>query len=225
MKTNKVIAQLLFLLLPLFSYAQDEKPDSAELERERIRWNKSLTHDTAYKFNKNPNSLLVETVKGMKPGKALDIGMGQGRNSIFLAKNGWNVTGVDIADEAIAVAKKTAMENKLSINAVLSPMETFDFGNNQWDLVVHVYEGCLEGSYFNNVVKGLKPGGTLVFEFFHREAGIQMKRPDFGCETNAIKRIVEKTHAFKILRYSEEAGIADYSLKKYKLVKLVAVKK
>ncbi len=137
----QISTPFIFLILPLTTYSQEEKIDSAEIERERIRWNKSLTHDTAYKFNKEANTLLVETAKGLKPGKALDIGMGQGRNSIYLAKNGWNVTGVDIADEAVAYALNRAKENKLRINAVVAPMETFDFGISQWDLIVHVYEG------------------------------------------------------------------------------------
>ncbi len=88
--------------MPAISYSQDEKIDSTEIARERIRWNKLLTRDTTYKFNEEPNALLMETVKRQKPGKALDLGMGQGRNSIYLAMNGWEVTGVDIADEAVA---------------------------------------------------------------------------------------------------------------------------
>ena len=224
MKNHKALFYL-FFLLPVISYSQDEKIDSAEMERERIRWNKSLTRDTAYKFNKNANALLVETVKGMKSGKALDLGMGQGRNAIYLAKKGWNVTGVDIADEAVALALKRAKESEVTIDARVVPMETFDFGINKWDLIVHVYEGCFDYARVNKIEKALKPGGVLVFEFFHRDAGIEMKRPTFGCETNAVKSVVEQVGGFKILRYTEEVGIADYSLRNYKLVKLVAVKK
>ena len=225
MKNHNALFYLFFLLLPVISYSQEDKIDSVEIERERIRWNKSLTRDTAYKFNKEANTLLVETVKGLKPGKALDLGMGQGRNTIYLAKNGWNVTGVDIADEAVAFALKRAKESNVTIDAKVAPMETFDFGINKWDLIVHVYEGCFEHIRVNKIEKALKPGGVLVFEFFHRDAGIEMKRPTFGCEANAIKTAVEQAGGFKILRYTEEVGIADYSLKNYKLVKLVAVKK
>jgi len=223
LKNHKTFCYLFFLLFPLVSFGQVEKTDP--IGGERIRWNKSLTHDTAYKFNKNPNTLLMETVRGLKPGKALDLGMGQGRNSIYLAMNGWDVTGVDIADEAIAFALKQAKENKVNIHTHNIPMETFDFGIHEWDLIVHVYEGCFDDSRVGKIVKALKPGGILVFEFFHREAGIEMKRPTFGCETNLVKSTVEKADAFKILRYSEEVGIADYGLKNYKLVKLVAAKK
>jgi hypothetical protein len=51
--------------------------------------------------SRKPNQLLVEAVRHRKPGTALDVGMGQGRNAIFLAKEGWEVTGFDSADEGV----------------------------------------------------------------------------------------------------------------------------
>src|SRR3954454_16318440 len=52
-------------------------------------------------FSALPNAFLARTVSGLKPGRALDIAMGQGRNSIFLAKQGWEVTGYDISDTGL----------------------------------------------------------------------------------------------------------------------------
>ena len=49
-------------------------------------------------FNRSPNSLLTQAVAGRQPGKALDVGMGEGRNAIYLAKQGWQVTGIDRAE-------------------------------------------------------------------------------------------------------------------------------
>jgi hypothetical protein len=71
----------------------------------------------------------------------------------------------------------------------------------------------------------LKPRGIFVFEFFHREAGLQINRPDFGCISNSVKEIILKAGGLSIVRYSEEIGIADYGLKQNRLVKLVGVKK
>lgn len=195
-----------------------------EIESEKTQWNNFLTDDTAFKLNEDPNVLLIETVKQLIPGKALDLGMGFGRNSIYLAMNGWDVTGVDIADEALAFGLAEASKNK-KIDGIVFPMEAYDLGIEEWNLIVHVYKGCLSDSRISRISKALKPGGVLVFEFFHREAGIEMKKPTFGCETSSTKRTIEQAGGFKILRYTEEVGIADYGLKNYKLVKLVAVKK
>ncbi|MBS1542196.1 MAG: methyltransferase domain-containing protein [Bacteroidetes bacterium] len=220
------------LLLPLFlfftslCFGQASLSSGDEHEKERARWNKSLVHDTAYRFNRNPNALLVQTEKGLKKGTALDIGMGQGRNSLFLAKQGWKVTGIDIADEAVHYALKQAKGNHVTIDARITPMEDFDFGTNRWDLIVHVYEGCLDGdnNKFGKIAEGLKPDGLLVFEFFHLEAGAKMGRPDFGCTEANTKSIVETSHRFDVVSYKEEESIADYSLKPYKVIKMVARK-
>jgi SAM-dependent methyltransferase len=226
MEIRKYLFYLFLLLVSTSAYGQAEQIDSTQLERERIRWNRSLTKDTAYKFNKNPNQLLIESIKGKRPGKALDLGMGQGRNTIYLAKVGWDVTGIDIANEAVDFANTRAKEEKINISTELIPIEQFQFGVNKWDLIVHVYEGCLyDKKRIQKIIMSLKPRGIFVFEFFHREAGLQINRPDFGCISNSVKKIILKAGGLSIVRYSEEIGIADYGLKQNRLVKLVGVKK
>jgi 2-polyprenyl-3-methyl-5-hydroxy-6-metoxy-1,4-benzoquinol methylase len=212
--------QLCFILIGISTYSF-----SQDLEKERVRWNKSLTKDSAYIFNKQPNALLIETIKNKKPGTALDIGMGQGRNSLHLARNGWKVTGFDIADEAVAFAKKQAEKEKIKINTLISTREEFDYGINRWDLVTYIYEGCMDEELIKKIKNSLKPHGVIVFEFFHREAGIKMGRPAFGCESNATKQLLQNARDFRIIQYEETEDIADFGLKKYKLVKLVAERK
>src|SRR5438045_2081371 len=77
--------------------------DRAEIER----WNRILTAPTPV-FNTAPNAFLVEMIKGLKPGRALDVGMGQGRNTIYLAQQGWESVGFDPADRAVAAAQEQA---------------------------------------------------------------------------------------------------------------------
>ena len=62
--------------------------DRAEIER----WNRILTAPNPT-FNTEPNAFLVAITKGLKPGRSLDVGMGQGRNTIFLAQQGWDSHG------------------------------------------------------------------------------------------------------------------------------------
>jgi SAM-dependent methyltransferase len=67
------------------------------LDLERDRWNRMYANP-APSFNTAPNAFLSEVVKTLKPGRALEIGMGQGRNSVYLATLGWDVTGFDISE-------------------------------------------------------------------------------------------------------------------------------
>jgi len=71
-------------------------------------------HVTGY-----PNRFLADAVEGWTAGRALDIGMGQGRNSLFLARLGWNVSGVDISDKGIEIAQKDAEKAHVKIDCVV----------------------------------------------------------------------------------------------------------
>ena len=62
--------------------------DRAEIER----WNRILTAPEP-RFNTAPNAFLIAVTTGVKPGRALDVGMGQGRNTIYLAQHGWDSVG------------------------------------------------------------------------------------------------------------------------------------
>ena len=107
---------------------------NAEGQRLEVeRWNRILTADKPL-FNTNPNAFLVEVVKGRTPGIALDVGMGQGRNAIYLAQQGWTVTGFDPADKAVALANATAAKLGVKLNTVVKGEADFDFGENRWDL-------------------------------------------------------------------------------------------
>jgi SAM-dependent methyltransferase len=225
---NVKLKSTLFVLIVLSfkTYSQSFTIDSLEREKERIRWNESLVVDTSYHFNKNPNTFLANAVKNIKPGKAIDVAMGQGRNAIYLAKLGWDVTGFDIADEAMEYAKKQAKLQNIQIKTIRQGSEEFDFGNQQWDLISFIYSGCIEEvpGMAERMKEGLKNDGIIVFEFFHREAGIAMERNDFGCPENAEKDLLLKLGGFKIITYEEKVDIADYGLEKYKLVRMIAKK-
>src|SRR5262249_26354340 len=97
--------------------------DRAEIER----WNRILTAPTPA-FNTAPNAFLVDMIKGVRPGRALDVGMGQGRNTIFLAQQGWDAVGFDPADRAVAAAQQRAAQLGVKITAHVARAEDFDWG-------------------------------------------------------------------------------------------------
>ena len=192
----------------------------------RDRWNRSLVDDTSYTFNKEANNLLAQTIEGVKTGKALCVAMGQGRNALFLARNGWQVSGFDLADRAVAQAEEQAREEGLELTTYIESFERFDFGQEEWDLITWLYGGCLNvDNIASKIHSGLKKGGLFVFEFFHREAGIEMDRPKFGCPADTIRNLFEQQGGFEILLYEEKPGIADYGMDKHKLIYMVLSKR
>jgi 2-polyprenyl-3-methyl-5-hydroxy-6-metoxy-1,4-benzoquinol methylase len=132
------------------------------------RWNRFFSEPPA-SFNKQPNAFMVKTVHGQKPGKALDIGMGQGRNALYLAQQGWEVTGVDISEVGINLARKRAAEAGYELDAVLARFQDFDVGRSRWDLIVGMYVHGLITEHAERIIEGLKPNGMLIVEGFHRD--------------------------------------------------------
>lgn len=200
-------------------------PSSREnKEIERQKWNAVLTgKETRVSFNTNPNKLLAETIRGRKPGKALDVGMGQGRNTLFLAQHGWDAYGVDIADEAVNLAQDNARRANLRITTFVQDDAEFDFGSNRWDLVAFIYSGGRH--HVDKVYQSLKPGGLVVIEGFHRDATKQRKiGENVVFDTDELKKLYTAA-GFTIVRYEENVGVGDFGLQQMRLVKLVAQKK
>ena len=74
----------------------------------------------------------------IKPGRALDIGCGRGENAIMLAMNGCDVTGIDLAEDAISDAKAKAIERHVKVNFVVGDVLQMDrlFMEGEFDIVI-----------------------------------------------------------------------------------------
>ncbi|MCW3995547.1 MAG: class I SAM-dependent methyltransferase [Candidatus Bathyarchaeota archaeon] len=81
-----------------------------------------------------PRPILVEYVeKGLIPkGKALDICCGAGTNTVYLAKNGFEVTGIDISRTAVEIAKQKARQANVSVNFLVESFINLSFSSEQF---------------------------------------------------------------------------------------------
>lgn len=190
-------------------------------EARRIMFNNIYSNEPG--FNTKPNALLVAAVTGRKPGRALDVGMGQGRNAVFLAVEGWNVTGFDISDVGLEVAKKNAARVGVKINTVLKSREEFDFGAAQWDLIVITYETIpLETpSYVGRLRDSLRTGGLIVIETTASDTGQPLTR---SVDVDPV-RLLRGFDGFRILHFEDTVAMPDWGKQKTRLVRLVAEKK
>lgn len=213
-----------------FSFAQNRGVNNETLSVERKVW--SNTYNAMIQVSMVPTEFLTKVVKGRKPGKALDVACGQGRNSIFLASAGWDVTGFDIDLEVLDSAQATAKRMGLKLNTVQKSKKTFKYGVNQWDLIALIYAdvicgGCIayDRAFIRQLRESLKPGGIVVYEFFHRDA---LKNPPWGCDDDDMMDAFLKVGGFKIVKYEEKEGYAEWDKNKRKksskLVFMVAKK-
>ena len=165
----------------------------ASSEREAVYWN------AAFKLGggpDDPSRLLQEAIHGRKPGRALDSAMGRGRNSIYLSSVGWDVTGYDMAKDALKVAQEYASKAGVKIKTVEARHETFDFGENQWDLIVCLYNymDADDPKLPPLFAKALRPGGLVVFQT--------------AWDRNAtLPQLIGNWKGFRVVRYEDlDAG-------------------
>ena len=189
--------------------------DRAEIER----WNRILTAAEP-RFNTAPNAFLVSVTTGLKPGRSLDVGMGQGRNTIYLAQQGWDSAGFDPADRAVAAAQAQAAKLGVRITASVARAEDYDWGESRWDLIVLSYVGARD--YAAQVVRALRPGGMVVVEGFHRDA--TKTQPIGGgvvFDTNELLKIFSE---LRVVRYEDANAKGDFGQAETRVVRLAAVK-
>jgi SAM-dependent methyltransferase len=184
------------------------------VEREKVYWNAS------FKSGGGPSSplrLLQEALYKVKPGRALDAGMGRGRNTIYLAATGWDATGYDMSPEALRAAQAEAAAAGVKIRTVEAKHEDFEFGAEQWDLIVcsYCYLQPEDTKWPPVFLKALRPGGLVVFQ---TSVG---GRPSWG-------KLNENWSGFHILRLEDvDAGVIDDDWtpsRTYRTVRLVARK-
>jgi SAM-dependent methyltransferase len=170
------------------------------------------------------NAFLADTIKGMKPGTALDIGMGEGRNALFLAAQGWQVTGFDISDVAIRLAQESAQTRGLKLEIVLADADRFDYGRHRWDLVVGMYMHSVITRNAAKIIDSLRPGGMIVVEGFHRDLNrLGVQGGYIGYRSNELPKAFDR---LRIVRYEDTVGRADWerSGREAPIVRFVAVK-
>ena len=164
----------------------------------------------------------MECITNRKPGNALDVGMGNGRNTLALAQKGWQVTGFDIAATGVQQAKARAAKLGLKVTAIVQNEQQFDFGRNQWDLVVLTYQPFRD--ILDRVKASLKEGGVVVIENFQRDTKRYRLIGDGG--VLGANEALQLFSDFRILKYQDVAAKPDWGLEfpLNRLVRLLAQK-
>jgi SAM-dependent methyltransferase len=112
-----------------------------------------------------PDELLVAEIEGLPPGRALDLGAGEGANSIWLAEHGWEVTAVDFAPAAIRHIEQIATSRGLAIKGVVADILEYQ-PEERFDLVIVCFVHFppdKRAILLANAAAALAPGGTLLF--------------------------------------------------------------
>jgi 2-polyprenyl-3-methyl-5-hydroxy-6-metoxy-1,4-benzoquinol methylase len=157
MKSHSPIILVLTVLFVFASLAEG-KP------RDKDRWNEK--YDTEiYLFGEKPIPFLVDNIHILKKGKALDVAMGEGRNGVYLAMQGFDVTGLDISEKGLEKAHALAAKNNVTIQTKVVDLENIEFEPNSYDLILCTY--YMDRELYKKFRDALKPGGMLLIETYN----------------------------------------------------------
>lgn len=124
--------------------------------------------DEEWVYGTEPNDFLAQTYAAIPhAGNVLCLAEGEGRNAVFLAEKGFDVTGVDASEVGLSKATKLAADRGVHVSLVNSAIESYDLGENRWHGVVSVFAhfpSAIRKQVHAAVVKALKPGGVLILE-------------------------------------------------------------
>ena len=147
-----------------FSLADDDVRAAARPSANEVDWDHR--YEGAQMWSGNPNGTLVAEVSGLTPGRALDVGAGEGADAIWLAERGWVVTASDISTRALARIAVEAERRGQKVECHQADANALHaFGVGAFDLVSAQYASIPrspDDRAVHNVLDAVAPGGTLV---------------------------------------------------------------
>ncbi len=149
------------LILSILSFCIGQIVSASEDDKNR--WNKRY-NTGEYLYGKEPLKFLKEKLDILVRGKALVLAMGEGRNAVFLAGNGFDVDGCDISEKAVEKTRRFAKESGVTLNAFVADLEEYKIPVSTYDLITCFY--YTQKSLIPLIKDGLKKGGMVMFETY-----------------------------------------------------------
>ena len=166
--------------------------------KDKYRWNEKYDKE-AYLFGEKPIPFLVDNIHILRKGKALDVAMGEGRNGVYLATQGFDVTGLDISEKGLEKAHALATKNNVTVKTKVVDLEKAELESNTYDLILCTY--YMDRGIYKKFYDALKPGGMVLIETYNIDYLKYRKfNAKWALETNELLDIFK---GMRVLRYQD----------------------
>lgn len=122
-----------------------------------------------YHYGTDANAFLAEVADRIPPGPVLCLGDGEGRNGVYLAGLGHDVTSVDSSAVGLAKAERLAQARGVVVRTVRADLENYVIEEGAWSGIVSIFchlPSTLRANVHASAVRGLRPGGVFVLEAY-----------------------------------------------------------
>ena len=179
-------------------------------QKDKLKWDKKYQETTSLLKDREPSENLKKIVEKTKGKKALDVASGAGRNSIYLANNGFDVEALDISSVALEVLNNKGFKN---ISCKLVDLDEYEIPKNNYDLIVMT--NFLDRNLIPKLSIALKIDGVLFIETYMEDKLNEKasSNPDFLLKKDELKTFFDDN--FELLVYDEFLNSEElYKMKK-----------
>jgi SAM-dependent methyltransferase len=170
----------------------------------KTQWDARYARPT-FVFGKSPVPFLSENYQYIPfESSVLDMGMGEGRNAVFLAQKGYKVTGIDISSVAVKKSYLLAHEFGVKIKGVVASLKEYKIPPNSFDAIICFY--YVDRSLVEKMKSWLKPGGVLIYEAFTvKEKEKNRKKGSTDSDPQYLKQqeLLRLFPGMRVLKYEE----------------------
>ena len=186
-------------------------------QKDKLKWDRKYQETTSLLKDREPSENLKKIVEKIKGRKALDVASGAGRNSIYLAINGFDVEALDISQIALDVLNNKGFKN---ISCKLVDLDEYEIPKSSYDLIVMT--NFLDRNLIPKLSAALKINGVLFIETYMEDELNEKpsSNPDFLLKKDELKTFFDDD--FELLAYHEFLNNDElYRMKK----QFIAIKK
>lgn len=132
-------------------------------------WNQRYGTDEGYVYGTDANDFLVATAPGIPGGPVLCMAAGEGRNAVYLAQRGHDVTAVDLSKVGLEKTAALAEERGVDVDCVVADLADYELGEDKWAGVTAIWAHTpadVRKAIHGKLATALKPGGVFILEAY-----------------------------------------------------------
>lgn len=200
MRSSLIAAMLMFCPAVLTAQMTGGGDDGQQTAGEQ--WDKRFGVDR-YLYGTEPVAFLADNIDRLPRGKALLLASGEGRNAVWLAEQGYDVTAQDASPVGLEKARALAEQRGVTIRTEVGDLQQgYDMGESAYDLITDFYYH--DTAMFPAVMRALKPGGMFILQNFSiaqlETNRFGPKNPDYLVKPNELLSHFE---GYRILHYED----------------------
>lgn len=203
---------------------------------DKIFWNQRYAA-TEFAYGEEANEFLKETLGTIPTGKILFPADGEGRNGVYAATLGWQVSSCDLSEEGKKKALKLAANKGVTLDYLVGDLKDLSYADESFDAIALIFAhfpGDIKSTYHQLLHQYLKKGGYVIFEAFSKNhLAFNSVNPEVGGPKDlatlaSIEEVKADFKGFDILRLEEqevELNEGNYHIGKGVVVRFVGIKR